>query len=51
MIKENQTIEYAAYYTKDEYELYNSMQQDIVKLFGKRKLIKIIKLYKTFWEL
>ena len=50
-IKENQIIEHAAHYTKDEYELYKSMQNDLVRFFGKRKLIKIIKFYKTFWEL
>ena len=50
-IKENQSIDYAAYYTKDEYELYKSMQQELVKLFGKKKLLKIMKFYKTFWEL
>jgi hypothetical protein len=27
------------------------MQDDLIKLFGKRKLLKIIKFYKTFWEL
>jgi hypothetical protein len=27
------------------------MQQDLIKHFGKRKLLKIIKFYKAFWEL
>lgn len=50
-IKENQVIEHTAHYTKDEYELYKSMQNDLVRFFGKRKLLKIIKFYKAFWEL
>ncbi|MBI2438627.1 MAG: hypothetical protein HYV36_07440 [Lentisphaerae bacterium] len=49
-IKENQVIEYTAHYTRDEYELYKSMQKDLVRFFGKQKLLKIIKFYKAFWE-
>ncbi len=50
-IKENQVIEYVPRYTKDEYVLYKCIQQDIVKLFGKHKLLKIMKFYQGFAEL
>lgn len=50
-IKENQPIDYAAHYIRDEYELYKAMQNDLIRYFGKRRLIKIIKYYKAFWEL
>lgn len=50
-IKENQAIEYAAYFSKDEYELYKCVQSDLVKYFDKRNLVRIIKFYKGLWEL
>ncbi len=44
-------IEYSAYFTKEEFNIYNALQKDLSLYFGKRKLIKILKVYKAFWEI
>lgn len=50
-IKAGQGIDYASRYTRDENDLYKSMQTDLIRLFGRRRLLKIIKVYKAYQEL
>lgn len=44
-------IEMGAYFTGEGYELYKSLQQDLIKYYGKRNLENIIKFYKYSFEL
>ncbi len=50
IIKENKPIEYAFRFIKSENLLYKSMQEDLIKFFGKKNLIKIIIIYDRLWE-
>lgn len=49
-IVENKIISYSAYYTKDEFDFYKSLQKDLMIYFGKNNILKIIKFYKSIWE-
>ena len=44
-------IEMGAYFTGEGYELYKSLQQDLIKYYGKSNLENIIKFYKYSFEL
>lgn len=46
-----QIIDQAAYYTKEEYDIFKNMQKELFIYYGKKKLTKIIRFYKAFWEL
>ena len=50
VVIEGKTISYCAHYTKDDYELYKSVQTLLFKYFDKNSIEKITKFYKAFWE-
>lgn len=50
-IIEGRVIDNAAYFTKEEYDIFKSMQKELFKYYGEKKLTKIIRFYKAFWEL
>ena len=49
-IKEGHNINYPTVFTRSEYELYNSIQKELIDYFGKKNLLKIIKIYSCLWE-
>jgi hypothetical protein len=51
IVIEGKEITYCAHYTRDEYELYKSLQPILYKYFDKNSIEKTTKFYKAFWEL
>ncbi len=51
VVQEGKPVKYCAHFTRDEYDLYKSVQNLLFKYFGKDSIEKITKFYKAFWEL